>query len=69
MCTSRVDQDTSSNNTVLCRYNTSKMDFDAAYDAVKGAIMDNFYGPPNKGVYSPSVQFTLYEMGKLVIQR
>lgn len=51
------------------RYSTHKLDFDTAYNTVKGAIMDNFYGPPNKGVFSPSVQYTLFEMGKLAIQR
>ena len=45
------------------------MDFDAAYNAVKTAMMDNFYGPSDKGVFSPSVQYTMFEMGKLVIQR
>ena len=44
-------------------------DYDAAFKGVKTAICEAFYGPADKGVYSPSVQFTLYEMGKLAISR
>ena len=32
-------------------------------------ICDAFYGEPSKGVYSPSVQYTLFEMGKAVLAR
>ncbi len=30
-------------------------------------MMDTFFGCPTKGVYSPSVQKTLYEMGEAII--
>ena len=42
-------------------------DYDAAFAAVKAAIVAKFYGPAHSGVYSPSVQFTLMEMAKEVI--
>jgi urate oxidase len=44
-------------------------DYDAAYNGVKAGIMQAFYGPPKGGVYSPSVQFTLMEMGKAVLAK
>ena len=31
--------------------------------------MEGFYGPAQKGVYSPSVQFTLFEMAKSAFKR
>lgn len=51
------------------RYSGFVADYDAAYNGVKAGIMEAFYGPPHKGVYSPSVQFTLMEMGKAVLAR
>ncbi|KAK9810412.1 hypothetical protein WJX72_010308 [[Myrmecia] bisecta] len=44
-------------------------DYDAAYNAAKAAIVDAFYGPPDKGVYSPAVQTTLYQMANAVLDR
>jgi urate oxidase len=44
-------------------------DYDAAFEGVKAAIFEGFYGPADKGVYSPSVQFTLFEMGKLALAK
>ena len=44
-------------------------DYDAAYEGVKAAIFDGFYGPADKGIYSPSVQFTLYDMARIAIKR
>lgn len=43
--------------------------YDVAYEAVKAAIFDGFYGPADKGIYSPSVQYTLYDMARLAIKR
>lgn len=48
--------------TVLCRYNKNVQDYNKAYAGAKAAIISKFYGPPTKGVYSPSVQYTLYQM-------
>lgn len=42
----------------------SKMHADA-----KKALVDTFFGPPDSGVYSPSVQNTLFLMGKAVLNR
>ncbi|KAH0469301.1 hypothetical protein IEQ34_002533 [Dendrobium chrysotoxum] len=39
------------------------------YRDVKKVIVDTFFGPPNSGVYSPSVQNTLYLMGAAVLNR
>ncbi|KAK9868909.1 hypothetical protein WJX84_002359 [Apatococcus fuscideae] len=43
-------------------------EYDRAFNDVKKTLMLKFYGPPDKGVYSPSVQYTLFEMGKAAIQ-
>jgi len=36
---------------------------------VKTVLADTFFGPPNTGVYSPSVQNTLYLMAKATLNR
>ncbi|KAG5533041.1 hypothetical protein RHGRI_027318 [Rhododendron griersonianum] len=36
---------------------------------VKKVLVDTFFGPPKEGVYSPSVQRTLYEMAEAVLGR
>ena len=51
------------------RYGGFVADYDAAYEGVKAGIMQAFYGPPKGGVFSPSVQFTLMEMGKAVLAK
>lgn len=43
-------------------------DYHAPYTAIKEALASAFFGPPLKGVYSPSVQFTLYRMGEAAVQ-
>ena len=43
--------------------------FTDRYLAVKKDLVDTFYGPPKEGVYSPSVQNTLYLMAKSVLNR
>lgn len=43
-------------------------DYNSAYDAVKEALADAFFGAPHKGVYSPSVQFTLFRMGEAAVR-
>jgi urate oxidase len=49
------------------KYSTLPSDFDAAFNSVKNAIVEAFYGPPHSGVYSPSVQYTLYQMAVKVL--
>lgn len=43
--------------------------FDNAWLTVKEAILDKFAGPPDTGVYSPSVQHTLYQAQKVVLEK
>jgi urate oxidase len=45
------------------------MDYDATYATVRGALLDGVFGPPKKGVYSPSVQYTLYQMAHMALER
>ena len=52
----------------FCRYSGS-VAYDAAYDGVKSALMEGFFGPADKGVYSPSVQYTLYQMASIAFKR
>lgn len=52
-----------------CRYSRVPACYDKAFSEVLVAMRDQFFGPPDKGVYSPSVQFTLFQMGKAVIER
>ena len=51
------------------RYSRAPRCYDAAYAAVKQAFCEAFYGPPRQGVFSPSVQYTLYRMGQGAIAR
>ncbi|KAA8534590.1 hypothetical protein F0562_032151 [Nyssa sinensis] len=43
--------------------------FAERYLDVKKVLVDTFFGPPKDGVYSPSVQSTLYQMAKAVLGR
>jgi urate oxidase len=43
--------------------------FNERYLDVKKVLSDTFFGPPKEGVYSPSVQSTLYHMAKTVLAR
>lgn len=43
--------------------------FNKKYLDVKKVLVDTFFGPPKDGVYSPSVQYTLYQMAKVVLNR
>jgi urate oxidase len=45
------------------------LDFTQAWKTTKEAILDTFTGPPRKGVYSPSVQQTLYEAHKMALSK
>ncbi|KRT84431.1 hypothetical protein AMK59_640, partial [Oryctes borbonicus] len=60
-------------STIVCatwQYSTaSGVDFDAAWDAVKDCIIDKFAGHPETGVFSPSVQNTLYLVEKMVLDK
>lgn len=43
--------------------------FTERYLGMKKVLADTFFGPPMEGVYSPSVQNTLYLMAKVVLNR
>ncbi|RVW70603.1 Uricase-2 [Vitis vinifera] len=43
--------------------------FTEKYLDVKKVLAETFFGPPRGGVYSPSVQSTLYQMAKTVLNR
>lgn len=43
--------------------------FTERYMDVKEVLLNTFFGPSKEGVYSPSVQATLYEMAKAVLGR
>lgn len=43
--------------------------FTEKYLDVKKVLVETFFGPPRGGVYSPSVQSTLYQMAKTVLNR
>ncbi|KAM0917206.1 hypothetical protein ACQ4PT_009642 [Festuca glaucescens] len=43
--------------------------FKQRYQDLKKVLADTFFGPPDVGVYSPSVQNTLYLMGREVLTR
>ncbi|XP_052757898.1 uricase [Galleria mellonella] len=49
--------------------NMRTADFDNAWLTVKDAILDKFAGPPDVGIYSPSVQHTLYQAEKCVLEK
>ena len=51
------------------KYSTQPSCYDAAFNAAKQAIIDLCFGPPQSGVYSPSVQYTVYHMGTAVLER
>lgn len=48
---------------------TGPVDYDKAFQEIKTALGEAFWGPPKSGVYSPSVQYTLFQMAKLALQR
>eukprot|EP01018_Ginkgo_biloba_P012282 Gb_00687 [translate_table: standard] len=54
---------------MACRYSGKPSCYIKAYNAVKKTLVDVFFGPPHEGVYSPSVQNTLYCMAQAVLHR
>jgi len=51
------------------RYSRKPSCYTDVYSAVKKTLVDVFFGPPHEGVYSPSVQNTLYFMAQAVMHR
>ncbi|GLI59081.1 hypothetical protein VaNZ11_000768 [Volvox africanus] len=58
-------------STVTCtwKYTNQPACYDAAFAAAKSSLLDAFLGPAKGGVYSPSVQYTLYNMAKNLLDR
>lgn len=48
---------------------TNGVDYDKAWNTVRNCILDAFAGPPDTGIFSPSVQNTLYIAQKDVLER
>eukprot|EP01023_Acetabularia_acetabulum_P008892 TRINITY_DN13906_c0_g1_i1.p1 TRINITY_DN13906_c0_g1~~TRINITY_DN13906_c0_g1_i1.p1 ORF type:complete len:297 (+),score=8.63 TRINITY_DN13906_c0_g1_i1:137-1027(+) len=57
--------------TASWRYNIKggMINYDQLHKLAIGALTDKFFGPIQEGVYSPSVQYTLYQMGTEVLKR
>lgn len=55
--------------TASWRYSHPPPCFDTAYEAGRAGMLDEFFGPPKGGIYSPSVQYTLFRMGKSVLDK
>lgn len=51
------------------RYSKKPSCYTKAYISVQELLVDVFFGSPHEGVYSPSVQNTLYLMAKAVLHR
>lgn len=51
------------------RYCSKPSCYNQAHDTVKNTLLNVFFGPPETGLYSPSVQNTLYLMAQAVLQR
>lgn len=55
---------------VYCRYHfdtTEGVNFNSCWNFAKNTILDEFAGPPHTGVYSPSVQNTLYKAEERIL--
>lgn len=46
-----------------------KVDYDAAWFTVKDCILETFAGDPEHGIYSPSVQNTLYRTERMILDK
>ncbi|GMH32258.1 hypothetical protein BSKO_00092 [Bryopsis sp. KO-2023] len=44
------------------------VNYDDVFQATKASLSGAFFGPPDSGVYSPSVQFTLYQMARVALE-
>lgn len=50
-------------------YERMPSDYGRTYEGVKEVLSNTFFGPADKGVFSPSVQNTLYLMAQAVLDR
>eukprot|EP00270_Netrium_digitus_P007048 TRINITY_DN2038_c0_g1_i1.p1 TRINITY_DN2038_c0_g1~~TRINITY_DN2038_c0_g1_i1.p1 ORF type:complete len:339 (+),score=71.46 TRINITY_DN2038_c0_g1_i1:35-1018(+) len=51
------------------KYSEKPASYAQAWTEIMETLQETFFGPARGGVYSPSVQFTLKEMGAAVLQR
>eukprot|EP00955_Chlamydomonas_euryale_P045931 353273-Chlamydomonas_euryale.AAC.24 len=51
------------------RYSSQPACYETAFNAARSAMIETFFGPPKQGVYSPSVQYTMYKMGEAMLDR
>ena len=61
------DRIVASSVTSSWKYSQELPDYQEPYAAIKKALVSQLFGPPEGGVYSPSVQYTLFQMGKAAI--
>lgn len=62
------DRMLASSITATWSYVSEQRDYHQPFEAAKAALADTFFGPPDTGAYSPSVQFTLYRMGAAALR-
>ncbi|XP_069687503.1 uricase isoform X1 [Periplaneta americana] len=56
--------------TATWEYSTANgVNFDEVWETVKECILDKFAGPPDTGIFSPSVQNTLYLAEKMILDK
>jgi len=56
--------------TASWEYSTAiDVNFDSVWQIVKDCILDKFAGPPDSGLFSPSVQNTLYLAEKQILEK
>lgn len=55
--------------TCTWKYATAPHSYDQAFNSAKQSIVDLFYGPPKGGVFSGSVQNTMYQVGEAMLDR
>jgi urate oxidase len=53
--------------TATWKYSSEQPCYHQPFKSIKAAMASEFFGPHHGGVYSPSVQYTLFQMGKAAI--
>ena len=51
------------------KYSSTPASYDAAFEGARAGLLEAFYGPARGGVYSPSVQYTLFQMAKCAMEK
>lgn len=58
-----------SNVSVTWRYGSKPECYSSTFSLVKDLVVSTFFGPPDSGVYSPSVQKTLHEIAEAILSK